>query len=207
MFFSLLYSTAGAPTNPTAGAPTNPTEGPPTNPTEGPPTNPTEAPSNNPAEPPTNSSASTNPTAEPPTNPTEGPPINFILESRTEESLSFSWGIPAAPIPTGYHLECLAMVSGVTNPPPVETTERSATLSSLSPGVLYICTLNALTGSHRSPSTTISATTLESGATYGSYILLIYFSRASLNRQEAIPMALAVPWPEFSSVLLRLENM
>ena len=82
-------------------------------------------------------------------------------------SLSFSWGHPPAPsIPTGYLVECLAMVTGARNPPPVKTRERNATLSPLSPGVLYFCTLNAFTASKMLPSVTTTATTLESGNRY-----------------------------------------
>ena len=96
-----------------------------------------------------------------------GPPSNFVLDSKMQGSLSFSWGTPPAPsIPTGYLVECLAMVTGARNPPPVETRERNATLSPLSPGVLYLCTLSTLTASKMLPSVTITATTLESGNRY-----------------------------------------
>ena len=92
-----------------------------------------------------------------------GPPANFVSESRTH-GLSFSWELPPGPsTPTGYSLECHATVVGASNPSPVETTERSATLFPLSPGVLYFCTLNALIGSKVLPSATITATTVESG--------------------------------------------
>ena len=93
-----------------------------------------------------------------------GPPANLVLKSRTQESLSFSWGLPPKPaVPDGYLLECLAVVFGARNPTPVETREQSATVFPLSPGVLYFCTLNALTASITYPPATITATTLESG--------------------------------------------
>ena len=62
-----------------------------------------------------------------------------------------------------YLLECSTEVTGVSHPPPVNTTDQTGTVLSLSPGVPYTCTLTALTVSNTPPPATLNATTLESG--------------------------------------------
>ena len=95
---------------------------------------------------------------------TTGPPVDFIVESKMPTNLSFSWGLPMTPGEiVSYRLECSTEVTGVSHPPPVNTTDQTGTVLSLSPGVPYTCTLTALTVSNTPPPATVNATTLESG--------------------------------------------
>ena len=96
---------------------------------------------------------------------TAGPPADFGLVAKTHTSLSFSWGLPLMRgTLAGYLLKCRPTVMGIGDPPVVNTTEQSASLFSLSPGVLYFCTVTAVTVSNvMSPPATITPSTLESG--------------------------------------------
>ena len=81
-----------------------------------------------------------------------------------ETSLSFSWGPPLVPGEVvGYVLECRSAVIDVRDPDIVNTTQQSATLLHLTPGVLYACTVAAITTSSTSPPAFITVTTDEDG--------------------------------------------
>ena len=82
-----------------------------------------------------------------------------------ETSLSFSWGPPLVPGEViGYLLECRSAVIDVQDPDIVNTTQQSVTLFHLTPGVLYACTLTAVTVFSTSPPAFITATTDEAGS-------------------------------------------
>ena len=93
-----------------------------------------------------------------------GPPTDFVVTATTQTSISFTWGLPLTTSPViEYALECQSTVMGVDDPSLLTTTEQSALLPSLSPGVPYSCSLNALTDTNTPPPATITATTAESG--------------------------------------------
>lgn len=97
-----------------------------------------------------------------------GPPSEFVVEEITQNSISFKWGLPITPATVNrYELECHVMVIGIEDPPLLVTTEQNATLLSLSPGLLYSCSLTAITDSNMPPPATVTATTLEAGIVNG----------------------------------------
>lgn len=100
-----------------------------------------------------------------------GPPADFEVTSKTQTSLSFAWGLPLTPAPViEYILQCRAVVAGIEDPAPLNTTDQSALLLSLSPGVSYTCSLTALTDTNMPPPITIITTTLESGTYHEIYL-------------------------------------
>lgn len=92
-----------------------------------------------------------------------------------QTSLSFTWGLPLTTGPViEYVLECSTAVTGIEDPLPLNTTDQSAVLVSLSPGILYSCSLTALTSTDTPPSATLTATTAESGTNTGFLYSCVY---------------------------------
>lgn len=92
------------------------------------------------------------------------PPAMFEVTEVTQTNLSFSWSPPIITGPIiNYTLSCTTTVPGIGQPSPLQTAEQTATLDTLDPGVPYVCSVSARTGTETSLEAVIAATTLESG--------------------------------------------
>ena len=93
---------------------------------------------------------------------------NFEVISVSEISLTFSWSQPstAAHLTTGYNLTCVPLLTGIPFPqslPLLAPTLTSATLSGLSSGVPYNCSISTISDRGSSLPANLYITTNESG--------------------------------------------